>query len=118
MKSNHINYVELPSKDLEANKAFFSHCFDWQFEDFGADYTAFSNAGIDGGFFRANFSSRPQTGAALVVLFSQDLEATLDKVERCGGSIEQPIFEFPGGRRFHFLDPSGNEWAVWSKPSS
>ncbi|WP_417553540.1 VOC family protein [Marinomonas fungiae] len=115
MQSNHINYVELPAKDLEANKTFFSQCFGWQFEDFGADYTAFSNSGLEGGFFRADFTSRPQSGAALVVLYSDALETTLANVERCGGSIEQPIFEFPGGRRFHFLDPCGNEWAVWSK---
>lgn len=115
MQSNQINYVELPSKDLEANKTFFNQCFGWTFEDYGPDYTAFSNSGLDGGFFRADFASRPQTGAALVVLYSDDLEATLEKVEQCGGTIEQSIFEFPGGRRFHFLDPCGNEWAVWSK---
>lgn len=112
---NHINYVELPARDLAANKAFFSDCFDWQFVDYGPDYTAFSNSGLEGGFFRADFTSRPQSGAALVVLYSDELEETLAKVEQCGGAIEQPIFEFPGGRRFHFLDPCGNEWAVWSK---
>ncbi|WP_067097355.1 VOC family protein [Marinomonas atlantica] len=115
MQSNHINYVELPAQHLEASKTFFEKVFDWVFEDFGPDYSAFSNSGLDGGFFRAEFASRPQSGAALVVLYSNDLAQTLARVESHGGTIEQPIFEFPGGRRFHFLDPSGNEWAVWSK---
>lgn len=115
MTHHHINYVELPACDLAANKAFFSQCFGWQFEDYGNEYTAFSNAGLQGGFFHANFTSRPQTGAALIVLYSDQLEQTLACVEQAGGIIEQPIFEFPGGRRFHFLDPCGNEWAVWSE---
>lgn len=114
MESNKINYVELPARDLEANKQFFKQAFDWSFVDYGADYTAFENAGLDGGFFRAEFASRPKHGAALVVLYCQDLEAALARVESAGGQIEQTIFEFPGGRRFHFLDPCGNEWAAWS----
>ncbi len=116
MESNKINYVELPARDLEANKAFFNQTFGWTFVDFGPDYSAFCDSGLDGGFFRAEFCSRPQTGAALVVLYAEDLESTLARVESNGGTIEQTIFEFPGGRRFHFLDPCGNEWAVWSKP--
>ncbi|MBM6550420.1 VOC family protein [Marinomonas ostreistagni] len=111
-----INYVELPARDLALNKRFFAQVFGWQFEDFGQEYTAFSNAGVKGGFFRADFTSRPQTGAALIVLYANELEQTLADVEQAGGTIEQPIFEFPGGRRFHFLDPCGNEWAVWSEP--
>lgn len=117
MNSNKINYVELPARDLSLNKAFFSEVFGWGFKDYGAEYTAFENAGLDGGFFQADFCSRPQTGAALIILFSDNLEATLEKVTSCGGTIEQVIFEFPGGRRFHFLDPCGNEWAVWGELS-
>ncbi|MEC8080696.1 MAG: VOC family protein [Pseudomonadota bacterium] len=116
MQTHHsINYVEMAACDLEANKHFFEQAFGWSFEDFGPDYTAFKNSGLEGGFFRADFTSRPQNGAALVVLYSDNLEASLDTVRLYGGSIEQEIFEFPGGRRFHFLDPCGNEWAVWSK---
>ncbi|ADZ90799.1 VOC family protein [Marinomonas mediterranea] len=115
MESNKINYVELPAKDLTLNKSFFEKAFGWSFQDFGTEYTAFENAGLDGGFFQADFASRPQNGAALVVLYSSELETTLERVKEYGGSIEQEIFEFPGGRRFHFLDPCGNEWAVWSK---
>ena len=113
MESNKINYVELPARDLALNKAFFTQAFGWGFKDYGPEYAAFDNAGLDGGFFQANFCSRPQNGAALVILFSDDLETSLDKVKVAGGTIEQEIFEFPGGRRFHFLDPCGNEWAVW-----
>ncbi|MBJ7537524.1 VOC family protein [Marinomonas transparens] len=115
MESNKINYVELPAKDLAVNKAFFRQVFGWGFKDFGSEYTAFENAGLDGGFFQADFCSRPQTGAALVVLYCEDLEGALEKVKVAGGTIEQEIFEFPGGRRFHFLDPCGNEWAVWGE---
>lgn len=118
MQTNKINYVELPARDLALNKAFFSQAFGWGFKDYGPDYTAFENAGLDGGFFQADFCSRPQNGAALVILFSDDLEAARDKVALAGGSIEQEIFEFPGGRRFHFLDPCGNEWAVWGELNS
>ncbi len=109
-----INYVEFPACDLPATKAFFSHVFGWEFEDFGPDYCAFSNQGIDGGFFKANQHSSSETGAALIVIYSADLEDTLDKVRQSGGIIIKPIFSFPGGHRFHFSEPSGNELAVWS----
>ncbi|GAB3482753.1 VOC family protein [Marinomonas epiphytica] len=110
-----INYVELPARDLALNKRFFSLVFGWGFKDYGPGYSAFENAGLDGGFFEADYASRPQTGAALVVLKSDDLEGLMPQIEQAGGTIEQDIFEFPGGRRFHFLDPCGNEWAVWSE---
>ncbi|MCV2403123.1 VOC family protein [Marinomonas sp. C2222] len=115
MESNKINYVELPARDLSLNKAFFSKVFGWGFQDYGEGYTAFENAGLDGGFFQADFCSRPQNGAALVVLYHDDLASLIPKVKAAGGHIEQEIFEFPGGSRFHFLDPCGNEWAVWCK---
>ena len=109
-----INYVEYPASDIEATKAFFTKVFNWAFVDYGPDYTAFSNAGIDGGFFRADLSAVAAKGSALIVFYSDDLEATLAKVEEAGAKILQPIFAFPGGRRFHFTEPSGNELAVWS----
>lgn len=109
-----INYVEFPVKDLEATKAFFSKAFAWSFVDYGPDYTAFSNEGLDGGFFRANLSSSAKNGSALIVFYSNDLKQTQAKVEQAGGTILQPIYSFPGGRRFHFAEPSGNEFAVWS----
>ncbi|MDO6685518.1 MULTISPECIES: VOC family protein [unclassified Agarivorans] len=110
-----LNYVEFPSSDLVATKQFFSTVFAWQFEDFGEQYTAFSGQGLDGGFFQAPLKSSTENGAALLVFYSQDLEQTLSKVERAGGKIVKAIFSFPGGRRFHFCEPSGNEFAVWSE---
>lgn len=115
--NNHkkIDYIEFPTVDIEAAKTFFTQVFDWKFEDFGPDYTAFSNAGVDGGFFRSDKSVSTQNGSVLVVLYSEALADTQTKIEAAGGLIVKPIFSFPGGRRFHFSDPSGNEYAVWSE---
>ena len=110
-----INYVELPAKDLAETKAFFQSVFGWSFVDYGPEYTAFENQGLDGGFFKSDLASSTEKGAALIVFYSNQLEATLAKVEKAGGSIVRPIFSFPGGRRFHFTEPSGNEFAVWSE---
>jgi uncharacterized protein len=112
-----INYVEFPASNLQATKSFFENVFNWSFIDYGPDYTAFSNQGIDGGFFKSPLKSSSEKGAALVVLYSQDIEATQAKVEKAGGVIVKPLFSFPGGRRFHFLEPSCNELAVWSDNS-
>lgn len=109
-----INYVELPSSDLEKTKAFFAKALGWTFEDYGPDYTAFSNQGLDGGFFRADLSSTTDTGGALIVFYSDDLEKTQAKILGAGGKLVKEIFNFPGGRRFHFTEPCGNEFAVWS----
>jgi len=109
-----INYVEFPAKDIDSAKRFFSAAFNWSFNDYGPDYSAFSNEGIDGGFFKSDLSSSAEQGAALIVFYSNDLDKTKLKIESAGGSIIKPIFSFPGGRRFHFSDPNGNEYAVWS----
>lgn len=110
-----INYVEFPAKDLAKTKAFFSKVFAWEFEDFGPEYTAFSDQGLDGGFFKSDQNVSTENGSALIVFFSEDLAATLAKVEAAGGKIIKPIFSFPGGYRFHFSDPSDNEYAVWAE---
>jgi len=110
-----INYVELPAKDLLATKAFFQSVFGWSFVDYGPEYTAFSDQGLDGGFFQSDLASSSEKGAALIIFYSNQLEATLAKVEKAGGVIVKPIYSFPGGRRFHFTEPSGNEFAVWSE---
>lgn len=110
-----INYVELPAKDLAGTKAFFESVFGWSFTDYGPEYTAFENQGLDGGFFQSDLASSTEKGAALIVFYSNQLEATLAKVEKAGGSILRPIYSFPGGRRFHFTEPSGNEFAVWGE---
>ena len=109
-----INYIEFPAKDLEATREFFSAVFSWSFVDYGPEYTAFSNAGIDGGFFKSDLTVSTLNGSALVVFYSDALEETLAKIQAAGGSIIKPVFSFPGGRRFHFADPNGNEYAVWS----
>ena len=109
-----IDYVEFPSKDIEKTKAFFASVFGWSFSDYGLEYTAFANAGIRGGFYKSELTSSTEKGSALIVLYSSELELTQSKVEHAGGSIIKPIFSFPGGRRFHFADPNGNEYAVWS----
>lgn len=110
-----INYLELPSKDIEASKAFFSAVFGWSFTDYGPEYTAFTNAGIDGGFYKSTLSCSPENGSALIVFYSRDLEGTLSTIVSAGGTIKKQIYSFPGGRRFHFCDLNGNEYAVWSE---
>jgi hypothetical protein len=114
-QSEKINYVEFPTKNLMSTKKFFEQAFGWTFEDFGPEYTAFSNQGIDGGFFKADLTSTARQGSALIVLLSENLEETQSKIESSGGKISEPIFAFPGGRRFHFIEPGGNELAVWQK---
>lgn len=104
-----IDYVEFPGTDLAATKAFYGAAFGWKFTDYGPDYIAFEDEGTDGGFNAEDGRTKP-----LVILYAQDLEAMLAKVEAAGGTITREILSFPGGRRFHFQDPSGNELGVWS----
>lgn len=114
LKHESITYVEFPCSDLSATKDFFKKVFGWSFEDYGPEYTAFANAGLDGGFFKSSNYSSIENGSALVVIYSKDLETTLGKIKEADGKITKEIFSFPGGRRFHFAEPSGNELAVWS----
>ena len=118
--SNHekINYLEFPAKHMEQTKAFFGEVFDWTFVDYGPDYVACANAGIDVGFFKSDLMAVSSSGSVLIVFYSDALEATLAKVEQARGKIVKPIFSFPGGRRFHFSDPNGNEFAVWAEPEN
>ena len=113
-KHEKINYLEFPSKDLDKTKEFFSKVFGWEFTDYGPEYTAFSDEGIDGGFFKSELTVSTKNGSVLVVFYSENLEETQKKIEKADGSIIVPIFSFPGGRRFHFPDTNGNEYAVWS----
>lgn len=112
---NPISYIEFPASDIEATKAFYSRAFEWQFQDYGSEYCAFSNAGVAGGFYKADVSASVKSGSSLVVLYAEDIEQTLAIVTQQGGKIIEEIFEFPGGCRFHFADPNGNELAVWSE---
>ena len=106
-----VDYVEFPGGDLAGTKAFYGKAFGWTFTDYGPTYIAF-NEGLDGGFHtdEAEAISKP-----LVILYAHDLEAMEAKVRAAGGTISKAIFPFPGGRRFHFTDPAGNELAVWSE---
>jgi predicted enzyme related to lactoylglutathione lyase len=109
-----INYLELPARDLDAVQAFYEGAFGWTFTDYGPEYRAFNDGFIDGGFYRSTESSRTGNGAALIVVYAANLENTITTVRSNGGQIIKDIFSFPGGRRFHFADPNGNELAVWS----
>jgi predicted enzyme related to lactoylglutathione lyase len=106
-----IDYVEFPGGDLVPLKRFYKQAFGWSFTDYGPDYAAV-NEGLDGGF---NSDDLHPTPAPLVILYAHDLEAMAAKVRAAGGVITLPIFSFPGGRRFHFRDPSGNELGVFSE---
>ncbi|ABZ76237.1 Glyoxalase/bleomycin resistance protein/dioxygenase [Shewanella halifaxensis HAW-EB4] len=110
-----INYLEIPVKEIDKTKAFFNQVFGWEFIDYGPDYSCFVDVGITGGFFVSDKSFTTNSGCPLIVIYSKDLEASQTNVVQAGGDICKAIFSFPGGRRFHFLDPNGNEYAVWSE---
>jgi uncharacterized protein len=106
-----IDYVEFLVTDVQQAKRFYGDVFGWTFEDFGDGYASFSCGNLTGGFAKADSVQR---GGALVVLYATDLVEMERRITEAGGRIVRPAFAFPGGRRFHFTDPSGNELAVWS----
>ncbi len=114
--NEHINYLELPAKNIIATKMFFSKVFNWIFTDYGDEYSAFSSeeAGINGGFYKSKKTAKTKNGSVLIVIYSTNLVKTQNKIIQTGGIINKAIFSFPGGERFHFLEPSNNEFAVWS----
>jgi len=112
---NKINYLEIPVKDLAQTKHFFNQAFGWDFTDYGPEYSCFNHAGITGGFYLSSHSFELSTGSVLIVIYSDDLLESISGVEGAGGTVVKPIFSFPGGKRFHFKDPNGNEFAVWSQ---
>jgi predicted enzyme related to lactoylglutathione lyase len=114
VKNLKIDYVEFPASDFDAVQAFYSEVFHWTFEDYGPEYRAFSDGKIDGGFYRSDAVSSAEQGAPLVVFYADDLETVEQAVRQAGGRIVKSIFSFPGGRRFQFADPHGNELAVWT----
>ncbi|MFB2801695.1 VOC family protein [Shewanella seohaensis] len=115
MDHHSINYLEIPTTDISRSKAFFNTVFGWRFEDYGPQYSCFIDAGITGGFYQAEVNFNLEKGCPLIVLYSKDLEQTQAAVKAAGGVISTAIFSFPGGRRFHFIEPAGNEYAVWSE---
>lgn len=106
-----IQYIEFISKDIEQAKNFYSKCFDWKFTDYGPEYTSFEGKYVDGGFT----SGQPINGSILIVLYSEDIESTKNKIIKAGGTVVKDIFSFPGGKRFQFRDPDGYELAVWTE---
>jgi predicted enzyme related to lactoylglutathione lyase len=112
---NTIDYVEIPAKDPAKAKVFFTELFGWKFEDYGPDYCSFHDGRLAGGFHRANVTVSTDAGSPLIVFYKQDLAASRERVAELGGTISRDIFSFPGGRRFHFTDPNGNEYAIWSE---
>lgn len=109
-----IDYIEFPAGDFDAVQSFYEKAFGWTFTDYGPEYRAFADGKIDGGFYKSDKQSTTDNGSALVILYATDLENTRDTVVASGGKIVKDIFSFPGGRRFQFTDPNGNELAVWS----
>jgi len=110
LRNQQVQYLEFLSRDIEKAKTFYSKAFGWYFTDYGSDYTSFEGDFVDGGFTRG----KPVKGSILVVLYSDNLQQSLQNVLVAGGTITKEIFDFPGGRRFQFLDPDGYELAVWS----
>ena len=111
-RNNRIDYIEFPATDIAETKKFYAATFGWALTDYGPDYVSFEDGRTSGGFAKVKSVSG---NGALVVLFAADLEKTQAAVIKNGGRITKPPFEFPGGRRFHFLDPNGNELSVWSE---
>jgi len=106
-----VDYIEFHAADLPRIKAFYTDVFGWKFTDYGPEYTSFGDGRLAGGFSPA---APPDKGGTLVVIYAVDLDALEAAVRGAGGEIVKETFEFPGGRRFHFTDPGGNELAVWS----
>lgn len=106
-----VDYVEFPCSDMQATKRFYQQVFGWKFTDWGEEYISFEDGRLTGGF---HTGTPTPGGGALVVIYANDLEAVEAEVKAAGGKVVQEIFSFPGGRRFHFSDPGGNELAVWS----
>lgn len=113
---NRIDYVEIPAVDPAKARDFFVALFGWTTQDWGADYISFNDGRLEGGFRRST-SPAPANGI-LLIFYSEDLERDRDRVVELGGSISQDIFSFPGGSRFHFVDPVGNEFAIWTSEAA
>ena len=112
-ENNHrLDYVEFATRDVAAAKEFYAAAFGWTFTDYGPDYTSFTDGRLAGGFFTS--PDAPTKMNPMIVIFGANLEDAESRVKKAGGKIVKPSFEFPGGRRFHFTDPTGLELSVWS----
>lgn len=111
LKHEQVQYIEFLSKDIVKAKNFYTKCFGWKFTDYGENYTAFEGDYVDGGFT----TGEPIKGTVLIILYSEDIETSKNKVISAGGTIIKDIFSFPGGKRFQFIDLDGYELAVWTE---
>jgi predicted enzyme related to lactoylglutathione lyase len=111
---NTIDYIEMPSRNLAETKKFFSALLGWKFQDYGPDYAAFDDGRTTGGFFTSEKTAGVENGSPLIVFYHPDLAKMVEEVKKLGGEITKEIFEFPGGHRFHFREPGGGEFAIWS----
>jgi predicted enzyme related to lactoylglutathione lyase len=113
-KSNdrRVDYIEFPAADIAKTKSFYGGVFGWKFTDYGPDYTSFEDGRLAGGFSKERKAIQ---GGPLIVIYAHDLAKTEQAVRDAGCKISIETFPFPGGRRFHFIDPNGNELAVWSE---
>lgn len=112
MNHNRVDYIEFPATDIGKTKQFYSSAFGWKFTDYGPDYTSFEDGRLSGGF---TTDIKGKAGSTLIVIYSEKLEDTKAKVISAGGKVVRDTYDFPGGKRFHFTDPNGNELAVWSE---
>ena len=110
--SNRFDYIEIPVADVQVAKSFYGKAFGWEFVDYGPEYASFNDGRLDGGLRRDAGGGR---GGPLVIFYDTALEEKAARIQEHGGRIVKEIFDFPGGRRFHFLDPDGNEFAIWSE---
>lgn len=108
-----INYIEFAVRDLTKAKQFYDSAFGWDFNDYGPEYAGIKGESGEVGGLRLD--SQVEPGGPLVILYSNNLDKSVAAVKTAGGTISKAPFTFPGGRRFHFTDPSGNELAVWSE---
>jgi predicted enzyme related to lactoylglutathione lyase len=107
-----VDYIEIPVTDLDTTREFLRQLFGWEFEEWGPDYYSFNDGRLDGGLRRAE-TPAPASGV-LLVFYSDDIDRDYVRVKELGATISQEIFEFPGGKRFHFVDPAGTEFAIWA----
>ena len=114
MPTHHtIDYIEIGVADVAAAKAFYADAFGWTFTDYGPEYAGIHGPEGDGEVGGLNGQGARPRGGPLVLLWSADLDASVEAVTAAGGDVREGPYEFPGGRRFHFTDPSGNELGVW-----
>lgn len=111
---NAVDYIEIPSRDVQKSRAFFEALVGWKFTDYGPDYVSFEDGRLNGGFFTSDKVSSVASGATLAIIYAEDLERIRERALKLGAEITRDTFSFPGGRRFQFMEPGGSEFSVWT----